>query len=689
MNSANRLHLDRQTPLNRTHDTNQGSAAPAVTKAKVLISSLYKGLQKGRANILLCKKRQKEPLPTKNHALSASQNIILRSLPGHKGEQCTLTSPNLNKMSVGPTTASPPSLTSIREFAAGTRIEQEFKRIIKSKSSVIIGEPELLAQTHLPMVLSHGPIADRSEAALAESRPGDKPYDSPAPRLKMDMILGCLKKNTPLPKKHRFYVSAVEISPSSSSKLIIRQSFVQTSSKPRTERLKLSHFQPSETLYSPKEKPDFSLTRPQAGTKVPSVRVGKTFKTVKNLSGSDSTHTEKTLLSRPIFSEKPHPKLEPGVSNFSRRMDRFWRSPNLKAAMLRRAEVASKAAEYYTRDLEDAFSGRLTGYFAGVFATHLRKSVLTLETMRDMGHSRSRARMLPVCLDTHGSGRPAFPENINIYLNYQMSNRASAAEPNFYKQSYETMLARRKEGESAADTRVSSESKTNKRMSLRGGNWRTPRAEYKQSFSTEPEAEVERPKKTIIFDLDETLIHSCKKPSETFDRSVKARTPSRAEKVIGFNVRPHLEELLEALKNDFELVIFTASQYCYANPILDDIDPCRYFKTRLFREHCDQVGGSVFIKDLAILKDRDLKNVVLVDNSVSSFASQVSNGIPIIPFIDNKADDQLVKLKWFLLRLKDCDDVRPLIAAHFDWDGWKRRFVVQEGGAGGVAAEGI
>lgn len=35
---------------------------------------------------------------------------------------------------------------------------------------------------------------------------------------------------------------------------------------------------------------------------------------------------------------------------------------------------------------------------------------------------------------------------------------------------------------------------------------------------------------------------------------------------------------------------------------------------------------------------RDLKNVVLVDNAAYSFGFQISNGIPIIPYYDNKSD---------------------------------------------------
>ena len=46
----------------------------------------------------------------------------------------------------------------------------------------------------------------------------------------------------------------------------------------------------------------------------------------------------------------------------------------------------------------------------------------------------------------------------------------------------------------------------------------------------------------------------------------------------------------------------------------------------------------VHIKDLRVIAGRDLKDVVLVDNAAYSFGFQLENGIPIIPYYDNKND---------------------------------------------------
>lgn len=71
----------------------------------------------------------------------------------------------------------------------------------------------------------------------------------------------------------------------------------------------------------------------------------------------------------------------------------------------------------------------------------------------------------------------------------------------------------------------------------------------------------------------------------------------------------------------FELVIFTASNSCYANVVVDHIDPNNEFFTyRLFRESCVQNNDGIYVKDLRVI-DRDLSQTVLIDNSAISFAT--------------------------------------------------------------------
>ena len=49
---------------------------------------------------------------------------------------------------------------------------------------------------------------------------------------------------------------------------------------------------------------------------------------------------------------------------------------------------------------------------------------------------------------------------------------------------------------------------------------------------------------------------------------------------------------------------------------------------------------------------------MIVDNSVYSFAFQLNNGIPIIPFYNDKEDEEMKHLVYYLNCLASVEDVR-------------------------------
>jgi CTD small phosphatase-like protein 2 len=64
------------------------------------------------------------------------------------------------------------------------------------------------------------------------------------------------------------------------------------------------------------------------------------------------------------------------------------------------------------------------------------------------------------------------------------------------------------------------------------------------------------------------------------------------------------------MSEEYEIIIFTASHSCYANVVLNILDPKNEFITyRLFREHCVQTKEGIYIKDLRIIANRDLENI--------------------------------------------------------------------------------
>jgi CTD small phosphatase-like protein 2 len=133
-------------------------------------------------------------------------------------------------------------------------------------------------------------------------------------------------------------------------------------------------------------------------------------------------------------------------------------------------------------------------------------------------------------------------------------------------------------------------------------------------------------------------------------------------------VRPHLKEFLKRMNKYFEIIVFTASHDAYAKAVVDYIDKNRrIIQGYLSRDHCYHTEDGAYVKDLRVL-NRNLKDVVIVDNLVYSYAFQIYNGIPILPFENNKNDRELLDLVDYLKFLSTMEDVREVNKRFFKLD---------------------
>jgi hypothetical protein len=53
-----------------------------------------------------------------------------------------------------------------------------------------------------------------------------------------------------------------------------------------------------------------------------------------------------------------------------------------------------------------------------------------------------------------------------------------------------------------------------------------------------------------------------------------------------------------------------------------------------------------------------MENMIIIDNSVLSFAFQLDNGVPILPFYDNYDDNEMLFLKNYLCDIASSQDLR-------------------------------
>jgi RNA polymerase II subunit A small phosphatase-like protein len=166
-------------------------------------------------------------------------------------------------------------------------------------------------------------------------------------------------------------------------------------------------------------------------------------------------------------------------------------------------------------------------------------------------------------------------------------------------------------------------------------------------------------KKTLVLDLDETLVHSQFLPFPIKSDAILKINIQEQVQDIHVLIRPGVQTFLQRLSKLYEIVIFTASVSKYADPLLDILDKDNYCSFRLFREHCTMIGVT-FIKDLNKL-GRDLKDVIIVDNSPLSYSFNKENGIPILTWFSDKNDKELLNLIPILEFLSGVNDVREYI----------------------------
>lgn len=170
-------------------------------------------------------------------------------------------------------------------------------------------------------------------------------------------------------------------------------------------------------------------------------------------------------------------------------------------------------------------------------------------------------------------------------------------------------------------------------------------------------------KKTLVLDLDETLIHadinlSCK----NHDALIEIKFLEEEWTQVPVFLRPGLRKFLQFAAVNFEVVCFTSSREEYADAVIDYIESRgKYFSHRLYRNSCLLFNQTIYIKDISIFKNRHLKDVVIVDNSLISFANQISNGILVPSFYHDKNDNILEHLTEYLSStILQSDDVRKV-----------------------------
>ncbi|OBA23771.1 NIF-domain-containing protein [Metschnikowia bicuspidata var. bicuspidata NRRL YB-4993] len=193
--------------------------------------------------------------------------------------------------------------------------------------------------------------------------------------------------------------------------------------------------------------------------------------------------------------------------------------------------------------------------------------------------------------------------------------------------------------------------------------------------------EKRRKKKTLVLDLDETLIHSLSRGApRSFGSSGSSHTielrVNNVSTLYYVYKRPFCDFFLKEVSKWFELQIFTASVKEYADPIIDWLESDiidykntpqgelpKVFTKRYYRSDCTFRSGVGYIKNLSTFfaKEDELKNVIILDNSPVSYALHEDNAVMIEGWINDQSDRDLLNILPMLYSLSICIDVRFIL----------------------------
>lgn len=169
----------------------------------------------------------------------------------------------------------------------------------------------------------------------------------------------------------------------------------------------------------------------------------------------------------------------------------------------------------------------------------------------------------------------------------------------------------------------------------------------------------ERRRKTLVLDLDETLVHSKFKDGDRFDLHLQIMVDQFPTSFY-VSKRPYLDVFLRTAAQWYNVVIFTASLKKYADPLINILDPNGLVCGRYFRESCAKQAGN-FVKDLRVVEP-NLSDILIVDNSSSAYSMHSANAVPIEAWYDDPGDEELLNLLPLLHAIAPLKDVRSLLA---------------------------
>ena len=172
----------------------------------------------------------------------------------------------------------------------------------------------------------------------------------------------------------------------------------------------------------------------------------------------------------------------------------------------------------------------------------------------------------------------------------------------------------------------------------------------------------------LVFDIDETLVYASTK-------RLDIREDFRIENYFVYK-RPYLDEMLKTVSGVFDVGLWSSGVEMYVEEIARNIKPEGVeFKIKFSREHCTmhhdlELDNYVYLKKLRKLErfGYSLDRILMVEDTPANLKQNYGNGI-IVSHFRGEPDAELLLLKYYLLDLKDIENVRAI-----EKRGWRQAF---------------
>ena len=163
------------------------------------------------------------------------------------------------------------------------------------------------------------------------------------------------------------------------------------------------------------------------------------------------------------------------------------------------------------------------------------------------------------------------------------------------------------------------------------------------------------------------MIFASKNNTNTFDNQVSLVSKGETE-TFGVNLRPFLREVLLSLRKKFNLFVFTQGQNKISERLVEIIEKeGPIFSGCFYRSECTELSTlkeTFFVLDFSVFDNINLDETLLIDSSIMHFAFQLGNGVPVLPFFDNKNDAELKTLAKFLMSAGDDETLKAFCKKH-------------------------